>query len=76
MISAALITPGGDPVSLCILTILFMFLHEPAIIIGSSIERKKRFLSGKSGMRAFRDPNQKIQQRSKEPLCGHMEFFF
>ena len=39
MISAALITPGGDPVSLCILTIPLYVLYELAIIIGSSIER-------------------------------------
>ena len=43
MVSAALITPGGDPVSLCILTIPLYILYELAIITGSMIEvRKKR----------------------------------
>lgn len=43
MVSAALITPGGDPVSLCILTIPLYILYELAIITGSIIEiRKKR----------------------------------
>jgi len=41
MVSAALITPGGDPVSLCILTIPLYVLYEFAIIIGSIIERRK-----------------------------------
>ena len=41
MVSAALITPGGDPVSLCILTIPLYFLYEMAIIVGSAVERKK-----------------------------------
>ena len=40
MISAALITPGGDPVSLCILTIPLYFLFELSILLGSLIERK------------------------------------
>lgn len=43
MVSAALITPGGDPVSLCILTVPLYILYELAIITGSIIEvRKKR----------------------------------
>jgi sec-independent protein translocase protein TatC len=41
MISAALITPGGDPVSLCILTIPLYFLFEVSILVGTLIERKK-----------------------------------
>ena len=40
MISAALITPGGDPVSLCILTIPLYFLFELSILIGALIEKK------------------------------------
>ena len=76
MISAALITPGGDPVSLCILTIPLYVLYELAIIIGSSIERKKAILEWKEWDESLQDPNQKIHQRSKEPLCGHMEFSF
>lgn len=40
MISAALITPGGDPVSLCILTIPLYFLFELSILTGSLIEKK------------------------------------
>ena len=34
MISAALITPGGDPVSLCILTIPLYILFELSILVG------------------------------------------
>ena len=41
MVSAALITPGGDPVSLCILTVPLYVLYEFAIIIGALIERRK-----------------------------------
>jgi len=41
MISAALITPGGDPVSLCILTIPLYFLYEISILIGTLIEKKR-----------------------------------
>lgn len=41
MISAALITPGGDPVSLCILTIPLYFLFEVSILVGTLIERKR-----------------------------------
>ena len=40
MISAALITPGGDPVSLCILTIPLYFLFELSILVGTLIEKK------------------------------------
>ena len=42
MVSAALITPGGDPVSLCILTIPLYILYELAIITGSIIEIRKK----------------------------------
>ena len=42
MVSAALITPGGDPVSLCILTIPLYILYELAIITGSIVEIRKR----------------------------------
>ncbi len=42
MVSAALITPGGDPVSLCILTIPLYVLYELAIITGSVIEIRKK----------------------------------
>ena len=41
MVSAALITPGGDPVSLCILTIPLYILYELAILTGSIIEIRK-----------------------------------
>ena len=41
MVSAALITPGGDPVSLSILTIPLYFLFEISILVGILIERKK-----------------------------------
>ena len=40
MVSAALITPGGDPVSLCILTIPLYFLFELSILVGTLIERQ------------------------------------
>jgi len=40
MISAALITPGGDPVSLCILTIPLYVLFELSILVGSLIEKR------------------------------------
>ena len=42
MVSAALITPGGDPVSLCILTIPLYILYELAILTGSVMENRKR----------------------------------
>ena len=42
MISAALITPGGDPVSLSILTIPLYVLYELSIFSGSFIERHKK----------------------------------
>ena len=48
MISAALITPGGDPVSLCILTIPLYFLFELSVLTGALIERKISATSGKS----------------------------
>lgn len=41
MVSAALITPGGDPVSLCILTIPLYILYEFAILFGTFIEKSK-----------------------------------
>jgi len=41
MVSAALITPGGDPVSLCILTIPLYFLFEVSVLVGTLIERQK-----------------------------------
>lgn len=52
MVSAALITPGGDPVSLCILTIPLYFLFEISILVGILIERKKASSGpeGKSGI--------------------------
>jgi len=40
MVSAALITPGGDPVSLCILTIPLYILFELSILVGSLIEKR------------------------------------
>ncbi len=42
MISAALITPGGDPVSLSILTIPLYVLYELSIFSGSFIERHRK----------------------------------
>ena len=42
MISAALITPGGDPVSLSILTIPLYVLYELSIFSGTFIERRRK----------------------------------
>ena len=42
MVSAALITPGGDPVSLSILTIPLYVLYELSILSGSFIERRRK----------------------------------
>jgi hypothetical protein len=42
MVSAALITPGGDPVSLSILTIPLYILYELSILSGSFIERRRK----------------------------------
>ena len=50
MISAALITPGGDPVSLCILTIPLYFLFELSILIGALIEKKISSSADSGGM--------------------------
>ena len=54
MVSAALITPGGDPVSLCILTIPLYILYEFAILFGSFIERNK-------AIRAWNEWDESIQ---------------
>jgi sec-independent protein translocase protein TatC len=54
MVSAALITPGGDPVSLCILTIPLYILYEFAILFGSFIEKSK-------AMREWNDWDESIQ---------------
>ena len=45
MVSAALITPGGDPVSLCILTIPLYILFELSILVGNLIERRNSALA-------------------------------
>lgn len=42
MVSAALITPGGDPVSLSILTIPLYVLYELSILSGTFIERRRK----------------------------------
>jgi len=42
MVSAALITPGGDPVSLSILTIPLYVLYELSILSGAFIERRRK----------------------------------
>lgn len=41
LVAAAFITPGGDPVTLCILTIPLYVLYELAIITGAVIEKAK-----------------------------------
>ena len=55
MVSAALITPGGDPVSLCILTIPLYILYEFAILFGTFIERSK-------ALREWNDWDETIQE--------------
>ncbi|MAK46920.1 MAG: hypothetical protein CMI24_06670 [Opitutae bacterium] len=61
MVSAALITPGGDPVSLCILTIPLYFLYEFAILFGTFIEKSK-------ALREWQDWDESIQgERPEKP---------
>ena len=75
MISAALITPGGDPVSLCILTIPLYVLYELAIIIGSSIERKKAILEWKEWDESLQGPKPKNPPKVKgTPLWAYGVF--
>ena len=69
MVSAALITPGGDPVSLCILTIPLYVLYEFAILLGSFIERSK-------AMREWQDWDENIQgQRPAKPKTETLASF-
>ena len=69
MVSAALITPGGDPVSLCILTIPLYVLYEFAILLGSFIERSK-------AMREWQDWDENIQgQRPAKPKTDTLASF-
>lgn len=42
LIAAAFITPGGDPVTLCILTIPLYALYELAIITGAFMEKSRQ----------------------------------
>lgn len=63
MISAALITPGGDPVSLCILTIPLYILYELAIITGSIIEIRKKTREWKEWDESIQGP-----RPSKPPI--------
>jgi sec-independent protein translocase protein TatC len=68
MISAALITPGGDPVSLCILTIPLYILYELAIITGSIIEIRKRTKEWKEwdeSIQGPRPPKPPIKERGR-----------
>jgi len=60
MVSAALITPGGDPVSLCILTIPLYILYELAILVGSVIE-------GRKARREWEEWDESIQ--GDKPVC-------
>ena len=69
IVSAALITPGGDPVSLCILTIPLYILYEFAILLGSFIERSK-------AMREWQDWDENIQgQRPAKPKTDTLASF-
>lgn len=56
MVSAALITPGGDPVSLCILTIPLYVLYEFAILTGTIVERRKVIREWKEWDEAIQGP--------------------
>ncbi|WP_269522799.1 twin-arginine translocase subunit TatC [Coraliomargarita parva] len=42
MVFAALLTPGGDPISLSIMSVPMYLLYELAILIGARFERAKR----------------------------------
>lgn len=69
MVSAALITPGGDPVSLCILTIPLYFLYEFAILFGTFIERSK-------ALREWQDWDESIQgSRPEKPKTDKFATF-
>lgn len=41
MVAAALITPGGDPISLSLLTLPMYFLYEMAIFLAKRVEKKR-----------------------------------
>ena len=69
MVSAALITPGGDPVSLCILTIPLYILYEFAILFGTFIERSK-------ALREWQDWDESIQgTRPEKPKADKFATF-
>jgi len=69
MVSAALITPGGDPVSLCILTIPLYVLYEFAILFGTFIERSK-------ALREWQDWDESIQgTRPEKPKADKFATF-
>ena len=56
MVSAALITPGGDPVSLCILTVPLYILYEFAILTGIIVERRKAIREWKEWDKELQGP--------------------
>ena len=74
MISAALITPGGDPVSLCILTIPLYVLYELAIIIGSAIERRKAITEWKEWDENIQGPKPEYPRGKGTPLWVYAIF--
>ena len=41
LVSAALITPGGDPISLSLLTLPMYLLYEMSIVLAKRIEKKR-----------------------------------
>ena len=74
MISAALITPGGDPVSLCILTVPLYVLYELAIIFGSSMERRKAITEWKEWDESIQGPKPEYPKGKGTPLWVYAIF--
>ncbi len=74
MISAALITPGGDPVSLCILTIPLYVLYELAIIIGSAVERRRAIEEWKNWDESIQGPKPEYPTSVGTPIWVYLLF--
>ena len=65
LISAAFITPGGDPVTLCILTVPLYVLYELAIIAGAVIEKAKERREWEEWDESIQGPRPPKPQREK-----------